>query len=94
MFCLGAVLLGFGSVLNFSCVPTHRHYMILTFPMMYLWVAVLVLKDQTLGRFGTALLIALFTVHLAISASFLVYVHENHRPIRGDYGTPYSVQTP
>jgi hypothetical protein len=70
--------------------------MILTFPMMYVWVAFIAQADQrpiwrTWSR-GRALLLASVLLQFAVSACFLAYVHDAGRTIRGDYGTPYAAQ--
>lgn len=95
-FTLNAVALGYGGLLTVSCLPIHRHYMLVTFPIMYLWVAFLALPNRRPFAFGLtrgqALLIALCLLESAVSACFLGYVHDNQRTIRGDYGTPYAAQ--
>ncbi|HEY2909399.1 MAG TPA: hypothetical protein VGI99_04090, partial [Gemmataceae bacterium] len=145
-FGINAVMLGYGGLITLACVPTQRHYMLMTFPMMYLWVAAIALSDRrpvkgskpisageerraqpdlqepSIGRDvpdihsravpdidfgrsprtsvaphftitrGQALLAALALVQFATSALFLDYVHGAQRTLRGDYGTPYSVQ--
>ncbi|MDB5309692.1 MAG: rane protein of unknown function [Gemmataceae bacterium] len=95
-FALNAVALGYGGLLTLSCLPIHRHYMLVAFPMMYLWVAGLALADRRPLAFGVtrgqALLAALCLVQSAVSACFLDYVHDSRRTIRGDYGTPYAAQ--
>src|SRR6185437_17088266 len=99
-FGINAVMLVYGGLITLACVPTQRHYMLMTFPMMYLWLAAIALADRrpiegikhfTLTR-GQALLVALALVQFATSALFLDYVHGAQRTLRGDYGTPYSVQ--
>jgi hypothetical protein len=93
---VGAVGLGFGLAFSLSLLPIPRHYMILTFPMMYVWVAFLALADERplLARWtrGQALLLASVLVQFAVTACFLCYVHDAGRTIRGDYGTPYAAQ--
>ena len=38
-FTQNAALWGFGMLLTASCLPINRHYMITTFPLMFLWLA-------------------------------------------------------
>ncbi len=96
LFMVNAVALGYGGLLTLSCVPIHRHYMLVTFPAMQLWVAILALSNRRPFAFGLtrgqALLLTLCLVQSAVSACFLGYVHENQRAIRGDYGMPYAAQ--
>jgi hypothetical protein len=93
---VGAVWVGYGLVFSLSFLPIHRHYMILTFPMMYVWAAFVALSDRRplVGGWtrGQALLLATCLLQFAVSACFLAYVHDAGRPIRGDYGTPYAAQ--
>src|SRR5579883_342733 len=93
---VGAVWVGLGLVFTFSFLPIHRHYMILTFPVMYLWAAIVALSDRRMLVWGwtrgQALLLATWLLQAAVSVCFLVYVHDAGRLIRGDYGTPYAAQ--
>ena len=73
-----------------SGLPLYRHYMVLTFPLMYVWLARLALRPGERG--GRAALLALVAAQATISIGFLHYIHVNPRPIRGDYGTPYAAQ--
>jgi hypothetical protein len=95
---VGAVMFGFGAVLTATALPIHRHYMLLTFPFMYVWVAACALADRRAGWLGLSrgptLLAALVLLQSAATAGFLGYIHANRRAIRGDYGTPYSIQSP
>lgn len=95
-FTQSACLWGFGILFTASCLPIHRHYMVITFPLMFLWVARLVLchtrQSQDALRLGRALLLFLCITQFLLSASFLGYVHVNQRLIRGDYGMPYGAQ--
>jgi hypothetical protein len=96
VFSVNAVALGYGGLLTLSCLPIHRHYMLVAFPLTFVWLAGLALADRRPWRFrltrGQALLLALWVVQFATSACFLGYVHANQRTIRGDYGTPYAAQ--
>jgi hypothetical protein len=97
---VAAGLFGFGIVFTLTGLPVHRHYMNLTFPLMYLWLALLALgpaREAAAGppgarARGRTLLAAMWVVQFAVSASFLAYVHANQRPLGGDYGTPYRAQ--
>jgi hypothetical protein len=91
-----AVLFGFGLVFSLSFLPIHRHYMILTFPLMYVWAAATALSDRRPLPFGwtrgRALLLVSCLLQCAVTVCFLSYVHDAGRTIRGDYGTPYAAQ--
>ncbi len=95
-FTQNAGLWGFGLVFTVSLLPVHRHYMVITFPLMFLWLAraALAQRKPFAGGLtgGQAFLVGLWAAQLLISMGFLVYVHVNQRPIRGDYGLPYRAQ--
>ena len=95
-FTVNAALLGFGILLTASMLPFHRHYLIVTFPLMYVWLARLALvhsrdpsKTPTLGR---AFLVALCISESLLSAGFLYYIHVNQGAPRGGYGVAYGAQ--
>lgn len=93
---VSAVMFGFGIAFTLTRLPVHRHYMCLTFPIMYLWLAQTALanRERVAGWLtrGRALLAAACLLQFAVSAGFIGYIHANPRPIRGDYGTPYRAQ--
>jgi hypothetical protein len=93
---VSAVWFGLGLVFSLSFLPIHRHYMILTFPMMYVWAAVIALADREVcfrnWTRGQVLLLSSCVLQFAISLCFLSYIHDAGRTIRGDYGTPYAAQ--
>jgi hypothetical protein len=95
-FVVCAVWFGFGLVFTLSFLPIHRHYMILTFPMMYVWAAAAALSDRRplIGRWtrGQTLLMLSCLLQFTVSAGFLGYIHDANRTIQGDYGTPYAAQ--
>jgi hypothetical protein len=83
-----AMAWGFGGALTLTMLPIHRHYMVLTFPMIPLSLAYLVYPLHR-GRYYLA---AIFVAHWLISISFLQFVHTHKGMIPGDYGTPYCQQ--
>jgi len=89
-FTVAAMLWGFGLLLTFTGLPLYRHYMVLTFPLMYVWLARFALRPGE--RCGRVLLFALCVAQAIISVGFLHYIHHHSQPIQGDYGTPYSAQ--
>jgi hypothetical protein len=95
-FTQNACLWGFGILFTASCLPIHRHYMVITFPLMFLWVARLAIaktgQSCDAQKLGRSLLFALCVTQFLLSVSFLGYIHANQRFIRGDYGTPYGAQ--
>jgi hypothetical protein len=97
-FTVGAALWGFGFVFTLTLLPIRRHYMTLAFPFMFVWLARLVLASQSVAPAtrltGRRLLLLICLAHVVITMGHLGFVHENqHRPIKGGYGLPYSAQT-
>lgn len=88
-FTLGAALVGFAAVFALSGLPMHRHYMLAVFPLPQVLLATTLLRWTRWGRAWLALLVL---GQLAVCVGCLHFIHTAHRPISGDYGTPYSVQ--
>lgn len=92
--CCNAALWGYGLLLTLSCLPIHRHYMIIVYPLEALWFAYLALQpggQMVGGQFGRRLLATMVVSQALLSASFLMYVHEK-QTIDGDYGATYRSQ--
>lgn len=86
---------GYGLLLTFTLAPIHRHYMIIIYPLEFLWLARIAVgaKSREAARLvsGRTLLAGMCLMQLLISASFLAYVHVK-QDIRGEYGTVYRAQ--
>jgi hypothetical protein len=94
-FTQNAALWGFGCLLTLSCFSIHRHYMIVLFPLEFLWVARLVLAGRTSAsalRVGRVLLMCLWLAQFIISANMLTYIHARQDFASTEYGTPYGAQ--
>ena len=96
-FTVNAAMWGFGILLTASGLPLHRHYMVILFPLTFVWLARLALGNDgnTEGavKFGRALLLTLFILEGLLSAGFLYYIHVNQGAIHGDYGVAYGAQS-
>jgi hypothetical protein len=94
-FTLAAALWGFGLLMTLSCFSIHRHYMIVLFPLEFVWVARLALarrhREVSDRQAGRILLGVLWAAQLVISAELLVYIHKTQR-IDAEYGTTYHAQ--
>jgi len=86
---INSVLLVAGVLLTFT-VKIFRHYLIMSFPLEWVWLSRIGLGNT---RYGQRLLIAIWMAQLIISASFLTYIHINHGA-PADYGTAYQFQSP
>ena len=77
--------------MTLSCVEIFRHYLIMTYPLEWVWLSRLSLRDS---RWGRTYLAALWLAQLLITVSFLFYIHTTHGDPSSDYGIAYQFQTP
>ncbi|HEY7329650.1 MAG TPA: hypothetical protein VH592_18570 [Gemmataceae bacterium] len=94
-FTQNAALWGFGLLLTLSCFSIHRHYMIVLFPLEFLWVARLALATDTGPRsirLGRALLLSLCCAQFLLSANMLTFIHSRQNFTGTEYGVPYGAQ--
>lgn len=92
---VGGALWGYGLLLTATLLTVHRHYLIILFPLEFVWLARIVLGSETRGnslRAGRVILFVACVLQAALSAGFLNYVHQ-FPEIAGEYGRPYRVQT-
>lgn len=89
---LGAALGGFGVLMTASGVPVGGHYLLVAYPLLYVWLARLALPGDAPRRLGRVLLVVLCLAHFVIATSFLVYIHVNEGAIEGYYGRAYGAQ--
>jgi hypothetical protein len=85
-----SILIVPGILMTLTCVEICRHYLIMTFPLEWVWLSRLGLRDR---RWGQHYLTVIWIAQLLISISFLFYIHINHGALTGDYGTAYQFQT-
>ncbi len=84
-----AALIGYGGLITLSGLPGHMHYMIVAYPLIFVWLARLALNGTgpstvMTGRRKLALLCVL---EFMLSLMFLMFIHQNHGAPRGDFGT-------
>jgi hypothetical protein len=84
-----ATLVGFGLLLTFSGLQLYPHYLVVAFPLTYLWLARATLASSRRGR---PVLVGLFAVYALISINLAWYIHTQHGSPGGDYGVTYSQQ--
>ncbi len=89
---LSGSFFGFGILMTLAGVTIYRHYLILTFPLEFLWLGCLGLYQRN-QRFGRAALITACLAQAAISFAFLSYIHVRGGSPNGDYGIAYSHQS-
>lgn len=84
-----AALLGFGGLMTLSGLPGHIHYLIIVYPLIFVWLARTVLNDAactTVALTGRQILAILCVLEFALSLLFLVFIHQNHGAPGGDFG--------
>jgi hypothetical protein len=95
-FTESAALWGYGILLSASGLAFQRHYMIVTFPLMFVWLARAALARPATRLTSAAgarlLLLTLCIGQALLSASLLEYIHVNGGAPRGDYGVAYGAQ--
>ena len=96
-----AAFWGFGILLTAACVPIYPHYLIVAFPLPFLWLARMALADSgaptdggvpSRRRSGRVVLAALCLTEALLTAGFLSYIHQNRGAVHGDYGATYGAQ--
>src|SRR6185437_14780114 len=90
-FTQNAALWGFGLLLTLSSFSIHRHYMIVLFPLEFLWIARLALSSSS-ARLGRVLLLILWCGQFGLSANMLAYIHTRQNFANTEYGIPYGAQ--
>lgn len=95
-FTQNAALWGFGLLLTVSSFSIHRHYMIVLFPLEFLWVARLTLASDSATprslRFSRVVLLFLCLSQFLLSANMLAYIHLRQNFAGTEYGVPYGAQ--
>jgi hypothetical protein len=94
-FTQNAALWGYGCLMTLSLLPVHRHYLIILFPLPFVWLARAALAQPVGERNQRPLrsvLAGLCVAQALLSLCLISYVHSSQRLIRGDYGTPYGAQ--
>jgi hypothetical protein len=87
-FTEGAALGAFGLLLTVTCLPVDRHYLIVAYPLQWVWLSRMTLRRPR----GHVLLAGLWIAQLAITLSFLGYIHTHQGAEGGDYGRGYRWQ--
>lgn len=88
VFTEGAAVGIFGLLLTATIHTIHRHYLLVAFPLQWVWLARVTLP---LPR-GRILLTTMWIAQLSLSVAFLYFIHTHHGAPRGDYGTAFRWQ--
>lgn len=94
LFTANAALWGYGILFSAVGLRFYRHYLLVAFPLTFVWLASLALltNERRTLREARALLLTLCVLESLISAAFLYYIHVNQGTSHGDYGVAYGAQ--
>lgn len=84
----------YGLLMTVAPFPLHQHYLLIAFPLPFVWLARSGLRPVSLSSpgLGRALLAICVVTQLGLSILFLDYIHERGGAPGADYGVTYSVQ--
>ncbi len=95
-FCVNWAFWGYGLLLTVMGLRFYRHYLIVAFPLTFVWLAQLALGGRDQGPAaragGRRLLVVLCVAQALLSACFLHYLHERGTGPESEFGVPYSGQ--
>ncbi|HZZ85382.1 MAG TPA: hypothetical protein VFE30_12650 [Anaeromyxobacteraceae bacterium] len=80
--------LAMGAAITLAGIKFRPHYLLVAFPLTYLWLARLALWHAA----GRKLLAATCALYLALSGAFLLHVHRHGGAPGGDYGRSWAAQ--
>jgi hypothetical protein len=78
---------GCGILMTALGVAIKRHYLLVTFPLTYVWFARFLADDS---RRGSKVFGVMWSAQLLVTVLFLYYIHVNGGAPNGDYGAAYS----
>lgn len=81
-FYLISVLIGLGIIMTLSCIWIHPHYLIVAFPLPYIFIVKMLYPNLKKIKF-------IIILQLLLSISFLNFIHRTQGPDRSDYGKTY-----
>ncbi|MGA3179390.1 MAG: hypothetical protein ABSF38_03495 [Verrucomicrobiota bacterium] len=90
---LAAAFTGYGILLTLNVGLLPRHYLVITFPLEWLWWT-WIFKEAFPARLMRWMLLGLWGCQLILSIGYLGYIHVNHGAPTGDYGVAYQFQHP
>ena len=67
----------------------HRHYLIVAFPLPFVCLANLALRDS---KYGEKLLLGMWCAQVVVTAAFLYYIHVNCGAPGADYDVAFGCQ--
>lgn len=83
---------GYGLAITATTVVIRRYYLMVTFPLEFIWLTTLALRHIPSRARAHRILLTLWFAEAFISAGFVWYIHVNQGSIWGDYGVSYNKQ--
>jgi hypothetical protein len=90
---LAAAFIGYGILLALNVGILPGHYLMVTFPLEWLWWT-FIFKNAFSAHAMRWMLVGLWACQLILSIGYLGYIHVNQGAKTGDYGTGYQNQNP
>jgi len=84
---IASYLWGCGILITLAGVVIQRHYLLVAFPLLSIWLGRLLADDRPRG---TKVFGLIWSAQLLVSALLLYYIHVNGGAPNGDYGVSYS----
>lgn len=81
---------GVGLLMTAAAIPIYLHYLIVVYPLPWLWLGLL---GNASGREGRLSLAIIWCCQLTLSILFLCYIHTHHGAATGDFGIAYGYQS-
>jgi len=80
-----------GVLMSVVSLRVHKHYLMVAFPLPTVFFCAVALWNK---ERGPRLLAGMWVAQLALTVSFLVFVHEGKNDPKEEYGVPYRRQSP
>ncbi len=84
---IASYLWGCGILITVAGIVIQRHYLLVAFPLLSIWLGRLLAGDRPRG---TKMFGVIWSAQLLVSALLLYYIHVNGGAPNGDYGVSYS----
>lgn len=89
---LRSVLVGCGALMTVSALLVRRHYLLVAFPLLFLWTGRIAFGAFRREGIARGVLISLWSAQLLLSGAFLQFISLHEGAPAGDYGVGYSAQ--
>jgi hypothetical protein len=92
-FLVRALIVAYGFMLSLPDIILSRHYLLITFPLAYVWFAALGVKGEGRWRgLSEKLLLATLVLNLFVNVQLFGFLRENGGATGGDFGVSWRAQ--